>query len=267
MDFPRPSVRSNPRYALACFISLLFLSFISDSALAKEDSLVFGVISSLNMPFAETEQKDGGMVAKRGLLIGMADQLAKELGRTPVNKVISRSLVVSSLMNGSVDVVCYTTPQWMGIPATNVKWSDSFVENNDILISRAGVAEILVMDDMSGKTIGTVKHYNYPLLEPLFNSGKVTRLDSSSEKANFMQLLKASKIEAITLNELTFTYLYNKYFDPEKFPIVQHSLIMEFVQPQCAISRHSDVTASAFNVALNKLKAVGFIDNYLKKVQ
>ena len=122
------------------------------------------------------------------------------------------------------------------------------------------------MRDLEGKSIGIVQNYKYPLIEELISQGKINTLAVRNEQTNFMQLFRSSDVDAISFNEITYDYLYKKYSNKNKFPVLKHPLIIEFIEPKCAISKHSDLSLPEVNQAIDKMQSNKMISSYLNKI-
>ena len=210
------------------YLSLcLLISLSTSNSLAHhvdDKSIVFGYNRSLSLPLAQIIPQGDRYVAQKGLLVDISKEIAAILHREYKELVIDRSDLSSSLMNGSVDVVCYTTPQWMKIPPSSVLWSNPLLKTRDILISKQGRPPISTIQDLNNLTLGIVKNYKYPLIDEQLASRAINAFAVDNEQANFMQLFRSNTVDAIIFKELTFDYLYEKFNANKGLSIQKHPL-------------------------------------------
>ena len=230
---------------------------------ADQASITFGFNRSLSLPLVQIVPEGDHHIVTKGVLVDMSKAIARSLDREYKSLVIERANLSSSLMNGSTDVVCYTTQQWMKLPPSSVIWSKPILKTRDILISKKGLKPIKNIQDLNNLTLGIVKHYKYPLIDEQLSNRTINAFAVENEQANFMQLFRSNSVDAIIFKELTFDYLYNKYPASNKLPIQKHPLVIEFIEPQCAISMHSGISQQAFNQAIEKALSKDFIQAYL----
>lgn len=83
------------------------------------------------------------------------------------------------------------SPQWLGNP-DDFLWLDVGVTLEDILVYRADLPYVPdSLTTLEGSEIITHLGYIYPTLDPLFHSGKLTRLDKHTEREMIDALLNA----------------------------------------------------------------------------
>lgn len=246
------------RFSLIGFI-LLFLG-----PLCAAGPLKYAVVTTHTQPLADITFVNGQYHINKdsGFLVQLGIEMSHALGMELELSTLSRQAVDKALLKGQVDIVCYLTPEWTTPIADSVDWSESFMRSNDILVSRSQTSSIMKTDDLRGMHIGLIKHYNYPLLNTLLESNQITPIYSSSEASNFMVLFKNQKADAIVLKELTYKWLSQNHSRLVSRMHTQiHPLIIQQVEPQCAVSRHKKLNLTMINQGIRNFKSKYGFDN------
>jgi len=66
--------------------------------------------------------------------------------------------------------------------------------------------EFTVLDGLTGKTIGCIKHYYYPTVQPFFDTGRATRYDTNSVSL-LLRMLKAGRVDCVIIDEAEAEWL------------------------------------------------------------
>lgn len=92
--------------------------------------------------------------------------------------------------------------EWMG-DADLYLWSDPVLTLRTVLLSRRDrPVDYTGESSLHGLTIGCIKSYSYPEVEPLFKSGKAHRYDVNSDVV-LLRMLKAGRVDVALFDEYT----------------------------------------------------------------
>ena len=244
--------------ALKAFLANILSLSICMAVYSKEsDSLNYAIVSALTMPLANVQLVNGKRIVKedQGILIELGQDIANELGMKLNLIPIETEMITSSLMNGQSDMLCYLVPQWVSSAASSFKWTDSFTITKDILVSLKADKKITTFHDLKGLNIGLIKHYSYPVLQDMIDQKDITPIYSTTEINSFMQLFRNPEIDAIVFKDLNFDWLFNAHSGAFKNnKVVKHPLIIEYIEPKCAVSRHRDLDMKKINKVINQFK-------------
>ena len=229
---------------------------------APAKPLVFAVSDAAAMPWSESYVTEGEYRVRDGILPMLAKRIESRLHSKLVVKVLPRQHIEAALLNGNADMVCHMQPEWLKAPASHFLWSDPLIEGIEHLISRQPANPISRLEQLHGKTIGVVKNYRYPLLDPLFEQGLATKSAASSDKNNFLQLFDNGDVDVVVFNNLSFNYLMKK-FAPAQANIVVHPLVTQLTSPRCAISTHSGIQLAAVNDAIREIRDQQLIERFI----
>jgi polar amino acid transport system substrate-binding protein len=86
-------------------------------------------------------------------------------------------------------------------------WSDPVLRLRTVLVSRrSSPLEYSGAASLYGLTIGCIKSYSYPNVEPLFESGKAFRYDVNSDVV-LLRMLKAGRVDVALFDEYTARWI------------------------------------------------------------
>ena len=92
--------------------------------------------------------------------------------------------------------------EWMA-DADLYLWSEPLLALRTVLLSRRGKpVEYEDGSSLQGLTVGCIKSYSYPEVEPLFKSGKATRYDVNSDVV-LLRMLKAGRVDVALFDQYT----------------------------------------------------------------
>ena len=99
--------------------------------------------------------------------------------------------------------------EWMG-NASLYLWSDPVLKLRTVLVSRRDTPmEYRGASSLKGLTIGCIKSYSYPEVEPLFKSGKASRYDVNSDVV-LLRMLKAGRVDVALFDEFTALWVIRR---------------------------------------------------------
>lgn len=245
------------------FLLVIVLSFSACMMThAKEpDALKYAIVSALTMPLANVQLVNGQHTVNedQGVLIELGKDIAKELKMPLAFITISSDMITSSLLNGQSDMLCYLVPQWVPSAASSFKWTDSFMQAKDILISLKNDKKLSTFHDLKGLNIGLIKHYNYPVLQDMIDQKEIFPIYSTTEINGFMQLFRNPEIDAIVFKSINFDWLFNTHNGVLKNKeVVKHPLVIEYIEPKCAVSQHRKLDMKKINKVIHQFKKSHF---------
>jgi polar amino acid transport system substrate-binding protein len=105
-------------------------------------------------------------------------------------------------------------------------WSDPVLRLRTVLVSRrSSPLEYWGDSSLYGLTIGCIKSYSYPNVEPLFESGKAFRYDVNSDVV-LLRMLRAGRVDVALFDEYTARWIIrtSKEMSADDFHIAQREL-------------------------------------------
>ncbi len=262
--------------------SLIFLlyfgSFYSsaDEIATTEQTFIvsFGVHNG--PPFAIIDNND--LVG--GIIKDVIDELANELNIIVSYVKVPRKRQAFYLNQGSVHAIVVSNPKWLA-NSEDIQWSEPLFTDQDILVFRRSPVgtqtaltseelmsqglkpnDIADVDDMSGMTVGTIRGYAYPKLDPLFATQELKRSDVGNIDLNFIRLEKGW-IDTFVGSKVLIQHYLKLMAEPEHFQLSTFSVSEHNIQT--ALSANSPVSSASYNRVLQRLKDDGIIDAILKK--
>lgn len=180
--------------------ALLVLALVTPPA-AAQAPLRVSVSRANGEPFVIYD--DG--VVRGGIARDIIDRLAGELGLQADYFDLPRARVVPALLHGGIDAACFLAPAWVAQPE-RLHWSPVLFEVRQVIVSPASEPPVRRPEDLFGKRLGTLRNYNYPELQPYFETQRVHRADAPSEAANLAKL-ERRRIEAMLDVDLAILHL------------------------------------------------------------
>ncbi len=113
------------------------------------------------------------------------------------------------LYRGEVDAMMLS-PEWALMPE-QVLFSSSIIAYDDYFFARSAEEAVSDPEQLTGKKICTREFYVYPSLEALFNSGKLLRVDASSQEAQLRMVL-SKRCDLAYLNDLIAHWLLRQNY-------------------------------------------------------
>lgn len=237
------------------FICLYFLIFASISVAASTDKTeIRTAIPAGLAPPLLIEHK--GRI--EGLVVDYVRALAEVLKRRPSFSVVTRDRLDSYLLKGQTDILCYTSTLWASNQAS-LDFSKELFVKREIVIGPSPMPK--AVNGLTGKTIGTMLQYVYPLLDPYFANKKIIREDNVSEEANLKKLLH-KRIDYVVTDQL-----FLDYFRLENSDIVKNrqAMFLKDYPISCSISRQGRISKKDLDLAIDEIKRSGKLEQLFKK--
>lgn len=243
-------------------LGLIFCSCLSvSSAFAAPLVLKLGT-SSVAPPYGSSI-KDG--VSLPGISTELAQLIAVKLDNaknvTAQIVLLSRKRLELELAAGTVDLVCRTKREWLHSP-DNFDWSGPLFEKQDLIVGLADAPIINSLQDLKGKTLGTITGYFYSKLEADFASHAITRDDGPSEDG-LLRKLRNKRSQYAIIDANIYAYYVKqtnsaKLFRDPPFALEKH-------MTECAISRKSVFTPAQFANAFAQIREQKLLEPILQK--
>jgi len=241
----------------SAFFILLTLAMCMPAVSNEPVPLKYSISDALTLPLANVSIVNGQVKIKEneGLLVKLGQEIAKELDLPLKILPVRRKHVVSNLLNGKTDILCYLIPGWVATAASSFNWSDTFMSAKDILISSKSNLNLSTFEDLQGLNIGLIKHYSYPVLQDMIDRKEIFPIYASTEINAFMQLFRNPDVDAIVFKDLNFDWLYSAHGGAlTSHNVVKHSLVIEYIEPRCAVSRNRALDMKKINKAIARFK-------------
>lgn len=150
---------------------------------------------------------------KAGLTFDLADYLTRKSGGayTFTVQVMPRKRLDEELAGAKPVVVPWVSPAWFGdADMAKYKWSGAVMQDaNAVLSPKAKPVEFSGPDSLSGLKLGGVSGHKYAGIDPLVESGKVTREDANSELIN-LKKVAAGRVDVTLMAESGARYMAKK---------------------------------------------------------
>ena len=192
-------------------IALGALLLVSLSVAAAEAPLRFVVSDSWAMPMVQMER--GGRPTQ-GILHDIMLSLATQVGMPAQFHVLPRARVQNAMDHGEVDIRCHVSPSWLPNLSGDYSWSVPLLVQRDLLIGRRESPTSVNLAGLQRQSIGTVRGYNYPTLQPLFDSDRLTREDARNQEQVLEKLL-AGRYHYAVSNQWTLDW-FNQRLLPDR---------------------------------------------------
>ncbi len=239
------------RVASSCLALCLTLTAICSHA--EQRQLNFSIPDSWGMPLVGL---DSGQATK-GFVYDLENRLADRVNRQARFIIVPRLRVIQLLRAGKVDVHCFVSKDWMQGNTADYAWSEPFIEQSDLLITRTALS---CKKPPQGALIGTVHGYKYPALESDFANGRLVRDDARTQD-QVLNKLAIKRYDFALSNEFSVDW-YNKGKRAE----AQFQKIKQIGQSQlgCMVRKSPDVPTQEILATIAKMKASDEIEQIFK---
>lgn len=211
-----PPLPGLPRWTRIAVLALALICCAAAPPAAHADrgrTLLFGCPASGWPPFILPD----GHPAGPGFMLEVFIKAADALGYDVAIRRIPEKRALTDLKNGGIDVFAKAR-EWVGAPESYL-WSAPVIYSTDVLVLRAeDQRPCNSPNDLKGLKVGTVLHYHYPKLQPLFDSGKAHRVDTSCAMAQ-MHMLSHGNTDVAVINSHVAMWLakHTPGLSPESF--------------------------------------------------
>jgi polar amino acid transport system substrate-binding protein len=231
------------------------LLLVSLSVAAAEAPLRFVVSDSWAMPMVQIERGR----PTQGILHDMMISLATHIGVPAEFHILPRARVQNAMEHGEVDVRCYISKSWLPNESGDYIWSIPLLVQRDLLIGRRDSPSITPAE-LSQQSIGTVRGYNYPTLQPLFDADRLHRDDARNQEQVLEKLL-AGRYRYAVSNQWTLDW-FNQRLLPDQQ--LQSVALVHEQSVSCYVRNDPKVPVQRILRTLQQMKMSGEIDDIIR---
>jgi polar amino acid transport system substrate-binding protein len=225
-------------------------------AQSKPKRIKFGIVPTYSAPILIRDPKSGRL---SGIGIDIINHISKNLKIVPEIVERPRRRIDQSLLDGSIDLVCYSNPAWAKNPEI-YNWSEPFGEVVDVIFRYKGAPEIKSISDLKNSTIGTLEGYQYGKTSPFFQSKTIFRSDFFNAEGMMERMNKGQILYGIG-NRFLLDYYQIGSNPTAKQPLVDTGFIDAQYKLRCRMLKSSRFSLSEINAAI-----AGFqVRKYVKK--
>ncbi|MBF4554962.1 transporter substrate-binding domain-containing protein [Pseudomonas sp. p50] len=237
-------------------LALGALLFVSLTGAAAEAPLRFVVPDSWTMPMVQFEHGR----PTQGILYDVMLSLATQVGVPAEFHVLPRARVQSAMEHGEIDVRCYAAQSWLPNQSGDYIWSIPLWVQPDVLLSRPDPLTSADPAHLTRQSIGTVRGYVYPTLQPLFDAGKLDREDARNQEQVLEKLL-AGRYRYAVSNQWTMDW-FNQRLLPEQQ--LQSVAVLQEQRVGCYVRNDPKVPVQRILRTLLRMKMSGEIDDIIR---
>ncbi|MCV2349165.1 substrate-binding periplasmic protein [Paucibacter sp. Y2R2-4] len=243
-------------------LGLLLLSGLCSWALGAEPEarpLRMGISQSWAMPFASYEK---GHI-KGGILLELAQEIAKRLDAPLQIQVIPPRRVEAMLKDSAVDLHCLVSPEWLNEKLPSERWTELVLRMDDVLLAPATYqGKTLDLDRVAGGvTVGLVTSYLYPALDEALSSGRMLREDAPSQALVFEKMLRGRSDFAVS-NRLIADWFNKQQPQHQRLKFLQ---TLASVNTACALAPKPGLEASRIKSAVKQMVKDGAVEQVLQR--
>ena len=238
-------------------IALGALLLVSLSVAAAEAPLRFVVSDSWAMPMVQMER--GGRPTQ-GILHDIMLSLATQVGMPAQFHVLPRARVQNAMDHGEVDIRCHVSPSWLPNLSGDYSWSVPLLVQRDLLIGRGDSPTSVNLAGLQRQSIGTVRGYNYPTLQPLFDADRLHREDARNQEQVLDKLL-AGRYHYAVSNQWTLDW-FNQRLLPDRQ--LQSVALVHEQTVGCYVRNDPKVPVQRILNTFQHMKMSGEIDDIIR---
>lgn len=194
-------------------------------------------------------------VRKGGFQDSLGQALAKQLKMTPRFIGLPRKRMMGALEAGDGDIVCGYLPAWF---QGEVNWTRPFIPTSEVLVASRRVPKPASLEDVRGKTVGTVLGFHYPDITQQLGAGFV-RDDAPSIELT-VRKWQAGRFDYFVTTGQSIA----KQFPKGELASGYTLLVISAENSGCAVSRKGNVTVAEINSALDAMEKNGELARVLR---
>ena len=237
-------------------LALGALLFVSLTGAAADAPLRFVVPDSWTMPMVQFEHGR----PTQGILYDVMLSLATQVGVPAEFHVLPRARVQSAMEHGEIDVRCYAAQSWLPNQSGDYIWSIPLWVQPDVLLSRPDPLTSADPAHLTRQSIGTVRGYIYPTLQPLFDADKLDREDARNQEQVLEKLL-AGRYRYAVSNQWTMDW-FNQRLLPEQQ--LQSVAVLQEQRVGCYVRNDPKVPVQRILRTLLRMQMSGEIDDLIR---
>lgn len=212
----------------------------------------FLVSEAWAMPFGDFPVVEGRRILAGGIMKAWQDDLAQALGRLPEVAVTSRNRQDNLVSEGSVDLRCFTSPEWIKPESRALyDWPAPFLIIEERLVGLRDKPRVAVASELRGLRIGTVLGYHYPSLEQAFATQQAKRDDAPNEALALAKQL-AGRVDYTVMREIDLRHA-KKSQGGATHDLVASPYVVNLTPVHCAVVKTGRVSLQEFARAQDQL--------------
>lgn len=236
------------------FISLFFSYLV----FAESTKLIVGYGDHNGAPYAI----EAGEHLQAGIIKDLVTEISAELDIDIQFEKTPRKRIERYLESDTIHLVLLTNPKWFS-NSDKLQWSQSlFTERDQLVVKADNPNSYHAFKDLKHMTIGTIRGYSYPNLQPYFDKNYFTRYDVSSVDVNFIRL-ELNRIDALVDSEILINFHLQQSSKANKFRVLPFHVSEHKIY--AALSPNAPITLADLNKTLTKFHQQGVIEAILKK--
>jgi polar amino acid transport system substrate-binding protein len=205
----------------------------------------------------KVEDAPGKTPASRrsGFQQALGAALAKQLNRPLQLMPLPRKRMMNALESADGDIVCGYSPAWF---IGRVDWTRPFIPTSEVLIASRRVPAPASLEDIRGKTVGTVLGFNYPEVQRRLGSGFV-RDDAPSLELT-LRKWQGGRFDYFLATGVTVERQFNSGELAGGF----NQLVVSEEKTGCAVARRGSLRVAEVNAAIDAIEKSGELARVLQ---
>ena len=238
---------------------LAFILALPVPARAAESQRLTLFLPDTDWPPYVTQEGEGGVFSE------LLSAIAEPLGYRVNVEFLPDRRGWEMLDTGQVDVHV-KAKKWVADPDKYL-WTEPFLEHEDVLLySAKSDLEYTSPEALYGKSVAAIRSFRYPVFDPHFGPGKITRVDVGSPRA-MLALLELGRVDAALVNraETQWMLRHTPGTDPSAFRLDKTSF--DTAQYRFLFSRKAkwEPLIKRINAALAAMKRDGLLHAMLNR--
>jgi len=198
----------------------------------------------------KVEDAPGKTPASRrsGFQQAMAAAFGRQLKRPVKLMPLPRKRMMGALESAEGDIVCGYSPAWF---KGDVDWTRPFIPTSEVLIASRRVPAPAALEDIRGKTVGTVLGFNYPEVQRRLGAGFV-RDDAPSLELT-LRKWQGGRFDYFLATGVTV----ERQFASGELAAGFNQLVISEEKTGCAIARRGTLSVAEVNAAIDAIEKSG----------
>lgn len=192
---------------------------------------------------------------RSGFQEALGAALARQLKRPVRFMPLPRKRMMGALEAAEGDIVCGYSPAWF---QGKVDWTRPFIPTSEVLIASRRVPPPVSLEDIRGKTVGTVLGFNYPQVQGRLGDGFV-RDDAPSLELT-LRKWQGGRFDYFLATGVTV----ERQFASGELDAGFSQLVISEEKTGCAISRKGTLRVGQVNAAIDAIEKSGELTRLLR---
>lgn len=192
---------------------------------------------------------------RSGFQEALGAALAKQLKRPVRFMPLPRKRMMNALESAEGDIVCGYSPAWF---VGQVDWTHPFIPTSEVLIASRRVPAPSSLEDVRGKTVGTVLGFNYPEVQRRLGDGFV-RDDAPSLELT-LRKWQGGRFDYFLATGVTV----ERQFVSGELAAGFNQLVISSEKTGCAVARRGTLRVAEVNAAIDAIEKSGELARVLR---